>query len=94
MRKPIQFILFTMLISSQAFALVESGFIKNGKKHTVFREGEKVGKSYSELFPDKNQKRSVASMEQGEATIHYQKDDNRICYYISGYGGLTMSCVK
>ena len=87
--------LFSLLLSTSIFAVVESGFLKQGKKHVVFRDGVKVGKSFAELYPGEAKMRKVASETEKEKVIHYVKDDNRHCYYLKSRGDVSeLSCVK
>ena len=93
-----QVLLFNALLIGNVLAVGESGFLRQGKKHVVYRDGIKVGKTFAESYQQRDERadRSIASdSEVKPQVIFYVKDDNRHCYYSKDSGKATdLSCVK
>jgi hypothetical protein len=86
--------MFTIL-SSAAFAN-ESGFVYQGKKYVVFKDGEKVGPTYEEKFKEKSRVPAAKMSATYNSFISYEDDEIARCYrYGSSSGGAdTLFCVK
>ena len=91
------FVILAIAFGSNAFA-GETGFIYQGKQYIVYKDGEKVGKDFSELFEEKSKqekKRSVAGLtELPSAEIGFTQDDNHICFYHYHRISAGISCLK
>ena len=97
MKNLFQLFLFSTIFIGNVFAFGESGFLRQGKKFVVYRDGIKVGKSFAELYKvDKKKDRSIASeSETAPQIIYYIRDETRHCYYSKKSGEASdLSCVK
>ena len=91
--------LLALIFCTAAYAS-ESGFIRNGKTYTVYKDGEKVGKTAQELgfaVPTEGVNRKTAAFGNDSAvldTLWYQTDaQGTTCYYFN-YSNLSpLSCV-
>ena len=85
------FFLTVLLFSNVVFSATESGYIFRGKRYVTYREGVKVGKSFSAMYPKESKDRGMASSnDQTEKVIHYVKDNTNFCYHST----TSLSCVK
>ncbi len=85
-------VLFCFMSTASAF---EAGFVFQGKKIVVYKDGVKVGKTHEEMFAEKSRvPSSNAKIPKSYANIMaYEEDDLARCYRVTGASD-QIFCVK
>ena len=87
MKKIKKFILLLLATFSYSLFAGESGYMLNGKKHIVFKDGKKVGNWLSDT--KESQKRNISSnskVKPSRSTLYFEEDDLARCYYFDASG--------
>jgi hypothetical protein len=72
----------------------ESGFMYQGAKYLVYKDGKKVGKTYEELFQDGKREPSSKMTSATLAFLSYEEDELARCYRANGGDTSSIFCVK
>ncbi len=90
----IALMLFVFSFFMNGVSANEAGFVYQGKKFVVYKDGEKVGKTHEEMFAEKARTPSSKIGKAYVSVLTYEEDELARCYRFTGGSGDNMYCVK
>jgi heterodisulfide reductase subunit A-like polyferredoxin len=87
-------VLSTCLLFLNTVQAAESGFMYQGAKYIVYKDGKKVGKTYEELFMDSKREPSSKMTSAYLSMVSYEEDELARCYRANGGDTSSIFCVK
>lgn len=87
-------IAFVYAFMISAIEANEAGFVYQGKRYVVYKNGEKVGKTHEEMMAEKGREPSSKISKGYVSILTYEEDELARCYRQAGGTTENLHCVK